>query len=108
LFTSEEACIFIIINVVNFTPVKFRTCFLLPFSSEAFISLLLSQNVLNKLYKIAILPSVAQSVEGLSDDQVMVQFPVGVGIFFLDIVSRPALGPTQPPIQCVPGALSLG
>jgi hypothetical protein len=31
----------------------------------------------------------------------------GLGILFT-IVSRPALGPTQPPIQWVQGALSLG
>jgi hypothetical protein len=31
----------------------------------------------------------------------------GLGIFFTT-VSRTALGPTQPPIQWVPGALSLG
>jgi hypothetical protein len=32
----------------------------------------------------------------------------GLGIFLFTIASRTALGPTQPPIQCVPGALSLG
>jgi hypothetical protein len=32
----------------------------------------------------------------------------GLGIFPFDTVSRPALGLTQPPIQWVPGALSLG
>jgi hypothetical protein len=32
----------------------------------------------------------------------------GLGIFLFNTTSRPALGPTQPPIQCVPGALSLG
>jgi len=31
----------------------------------------------------------------------------GLGIFLFDTISRPALGPTQPPIQCVSGALSL-
>jgi hypothetical protein len=31
-----------------------------------------------------------------------------LGIFLFDTVSGPALGPTQPPIQWVPGALSLG
>jgi hypothetical protein len=32
----------------------------------------------------------------------------GLGIFLFTTVPRPALGPTQPPIQWVPGALSLG
>jgi hypothetical protein len=32
----------------------------------------------------------------------------GLGIFLLTTVSRMALGPNQPPIQGVPGALSLG
>jgi hypothetical protein len=31
----------------------------------------------------------------------------GLGIFLFDTMSRPALGLTQPPIQWVPGALSL-
>jgi hypothetical protein len=32
----------------------------------------------------------------------------GLGIFFFTTASRKAVGPTQPPIQWVPGALSLG
>jgi hypothetical protein len=32
----------------------------------------------------------------------------GLGIFLFTTASRTALGPTQPPLQCVPGALSLG
>jgi hypothetical protein len=32
----------------------------------------------------------------------------GLGIFHYSAASRPVLGPTQPPIQRVPGALSLG
>jgi hypothetical protein len=36
-----------------------------------------------------------------------VRFPPGLGIFIFTTVSRKALGTTQPPIQWVPGALSL-
>jgi hypothetical protein len=32
----------------------------------------------------------------------------GLGIFLFTTASRTALGPTQPPIQWIPGALSLG
>jgi len=32
----------------------------------------------------------------------------GLGIFLFATVSRTALGPIQPPIQWVPGGLSLG
>jgi hypothetical protein len=34
--------------------------------------------------------------------------PRGLGIFLFTAVSRTALGPTQPPIQWVPGVLTLG
>jgi hypothetical protein len=37
-----------------------------------------------------------------------VRVPAGLGIFLFTTASRPVLGPTQPPIQWVPGALSLG
>jgi hypothetical protein len=43
---------------------------------------------------------------GLDEGGVGVRVPVGSRIFFIPTLSRPALGPTQPPIQWVPGALS--
>jgi hypothetical protein len=43
------------------------------------------------------------------DDRVFrVRFPAGVGIFLFTTASRTAPGPTQPPIQWVQGAVSLG
>jgi hypothetical protein len=45
---------------------------------------------------------------GLDDRGVRVRVPVGVKNFLFSTASRPALGPTQPPIQWVPGALSPG
>jgi hypothetical protein len=45
---------------------------------------------------------------GLDDRGSRVRFPAGVGIFLFTSASRTALGPTQPPIQWVPGALFLG
>jgi hypothetical protein len=44
----------------------------------------------------------------LDDRGSRVRFPAGVGIFLFTIESRTVLGPTQNPIQWVPGALSLG
>jgi hypothetical protein len=45
---------------------------------------------------------------GLDDRGSRVQFPAGAGDFLFITASRTALGPTQPPIQWVPRALSLG
>jgi hypothetical protein len=36
-----------------------------------------------------------------------VRFPTGLGIFLFTTVSRTILGPTQPTVEWVPGALSL-
>jgi hypothetical protein len=44
---------------------------------------------------------------GLDDQGSRVQFLVGLGIILFITVSRTALVPTWPPIQWVPGALSL-
>jgi hypothetical protein len=45
---------------------------------------------------------------GMDDRGFRVRFPMGAGIFLFTTASRTALGPTQPPIQWVLGALSLG
>jgi hypothetical protein len=42
------------------------------------------------------------------DDDDTVATPAGLGIFLFTTASRTALGPTQLPIQWVPGSLSLG
>jgi hypothetical protein len=44
----------------------------------------------------------------LTDRGIRVRFPVGLGIFLFTTASRTALEPTQPPIQWIPRALSLG
>jgi hypothetical protein len=45
---------------------------------------------------------------GLDDRSSEFRFPAGDEIFLFITASRTALGPTQPPIQWVPGALFLG
>jgi hypothetical protein len=45
---------------------------------------------------------------GLDDRAIRVRSPAGAKDFPLASVSRPALGPTQPPAQWVPGVLSPG
>jgi hypothetical protein len=45
---------------------------------------------------------------GLDDRMIGVRIPAGLRICFFDTASSQALGPTQPPIQWVPRALSLG
>jgi hypothetical protein len=45
---------------------------------------------------------------GLDDRGSRVRFPAGAGNFLFTTVSRPALVPTEPPIQWLKGALSLG
>jgi hypothetical protein len=46
-------------------------------------------------------------IAGLRAGWSVVQFPTGARIFLIT-ASKPALGPTQPPIQWIPGAPSLG
>jgi hypothetical protein len=45
---------------------------------------------------------------GLDDRAIGVRSRQGQRIFPLSSVSRPALGPTQPPVKWVPGVLSPG
>jgi hypothetical protein len=45
---------------------------------------------------------------GLNDRVIEVPSPQGQRIFLLAPASRPVLGPTQPPVQWVPGILSPG
>jgi hypothetical protein len=45
---------------------------------------------------------------GLDDRMIGVRIPAGLGIFLFDTASTPALGPTKPTIEWLPGVLSLG
>jgi hypothetical protein len=46
---------------------------------------------------------------GLDDKAIEVRYPAEAkGFFLYPVVSRPALGPTHPPAQWVPGVLSPG
>jgi hypothetical protein len=45
--------------------------------------------------------------QGLDDRMIGVRFPEELEIFVFATASTPAVGPIQPPIQWVPGALSL-
>jgi hypothetical protein len=45
---------------------------------------------------------------GLDDRGSRIRFPGGLGIFLFNTASRTALGPIQPTIQWIKGALSLG
>jgi hypothetical protein len=49
--------------------------------------------------------AVVRNATGLEGRGVGVRFPAGARDFYLLRNGRPALGPTQPPIQWVPGAL---
>jgi hypothetical protein len=69
---------------------------------------------MESLYYVVILWCYSDSSVGialgyrLDDRDSRVRFPGGLGIFLFTSASRPDLGPTQPPIQWVPEALSLG
>jgi hypothetical protein len=60
------------------------------------------------IYVRAVIAKSAATGYVLDDRGSRVRFPAGLGIFIFTTASRTALGPAQPPIQCVPGAPSLG
>ena len=57
------------------------------------------------VYGAGIVQSVSSGC-GLNDQGIGVRFPVGANIFIVNTVLEPALGPTQPPIQCVSKSVS--
>jgi hypothetical protein len=76
-------------------------------SEQAFISFLISCAVLYKVKSRDSSVGIALDY-GLDDQGSRVRFPEGLGILLFTSSSITALGPTQPPIQWVAGALSLG
>jgi hypothetical protein len=48
------------------------------------------------------------TAHGLDDREIEVRVPMGFKNLNFSIPSRPILGPTKPPIQCVQGALYQG
>jgi hypothetical protein len=84
---------------------KYPTSIVISVSLTGYGSLL----IIIKLYNYSRVAGIAQWYSaGLRDGRSVVRFPAGVGIFLLTTASRSALRPTQPLIQWVPGALSLG
>jgi hypothetical protein len=88
-------------------------------SGSTFLCKVLLEHLLNMILPLAylfysslrslnILVSWVFAFYGLDDRGSRVRFPTGDGIFLFTTAFRTALEPTQPPIQWVPGALSLG
>jgi hypothetical protein len=65
------------------------------------VIIILNFNKLNRYSSVVWSWATGWMIEGFESRQ-------GLGIFLFATVYRPALEPTQPPIQWVPGALSLG
>jgi hypothetical protein len=45
---------------------------------------------------------------GLDDRMIGIRFSARAGNFLFDTISRPAVGPTEPPIQRIPGLFPWG